>query len=1333
MVAISGVVGKISSSLAVRVLGSVLSEGPIDKKAERELSRAFERAVQTFFAEYGDHFGKPKDYFLARAENRDYVIQSLHFSAGDWDTDELNPEGYDGSPPATREALIFFLKALYEEVRKIPILDQIFAQKRHFLEEGHGLALTQEILAGQNQSNQRLVEIQTTLEKGVDHSTLDLVHDGVEGLRDEMKEIRALVRANSLPECRGLGSSSHCADRAPADTDTLMEAYHQQLDQYRDLLQAHQPTTALGLLEGFRANTWDKCSPAVRFRVLTNIGAAHLALGTRDEAARLFLEAEAFDPKAEKALCNAALAHLILGDPEKALQISREAAACHPDSGQAHSLVVAATAESGDDTDPLRLVPQDLQGRPEVAFHIAEFYRKRGNMICCRDWIRRAYDLDPTSCDIRNHLAQTLLEEVLEDQSVLYEKNLLPEQEALLLEARDLFSTLWEDLQKAEAPDLISSIGINLGATFGLLGDPNEARRILDETAARGAKDPLLFRQQAILAMERNEPSSAAQILQKLPEGSFPGQALFEADALVATGRYEEAQTRIESFLAGSESEEAVAVAKALRVQTLQRIEGPEACIASAEAASREHSGNVRLLVVLANAHQVNGEAAEALRCVDKARDLLQEGSPYFDRVVVAEGYFELGEYGQALPLYRDLATPPHNSKALQRLLICLVEEDMTREALSRIQSLPVEFLQNPFYSKISAHIHLRVGNEGEALRLLELYLDASPKDLRSRLNWLHLLAKKGQREKVVTFLKGVSHDPEADSEAQVALFQIAARHGLFERACGLAYRTVRDGRPAETTHMGYINLFLIQGNNWSPEFKTSLSPSCVCLDTAFTIEAQDGRTTTYIIEDTPGSNPFGESFPPSHQLAVRAMGLKVGEKFALIEDPFKTEMARITQIRHKYLHALENIRDGFEVRFPGQQSLFSLSLQKNQNGTLDLQPIIDSLGRRKQAALYLDALYRQHPIPIGVVAKRFGTHPVDLCLGMMNMPGHPVLCCEGTPEERDSTLRALAQSEAGFVVDPVTLYCLHALEIQGQVLAAAGRLGVTQSGLNLLLRLAEERRLFSGSGTLRAEGKAIHFAEHTEEGKRRSVQFVEGVIAWAEYNCDLLPAVGAADAEGRLREFDSLMDVAFVDTLLAASGSGRMILSDDLRLRAYGKGALGVEGAWTQILLNYGAEEGQIAEQDLREATTGLIRGNFSFLSINARYLEHLGEAFGWSIAPDLEKALARLGDRNVDPVTSHRVAVDFLLILWQRQLFHGKKEKITYAVLNQLFRHGGNKIPLGVNALAKFMVGAHCFGLLSESSLMRFQYSMAQWCIGHFIPIPPYLVRRELRGQHT
>jgi tetratricopeptide (TPR) repeat protein len=107
---------------------------------------------------------------------------------------------------------------------------------------------------------------------------------------------------------------------APALVDGLLQRDHVEAgeccaDRPRPRLDVRRVAEELAL----KGHVWDSASARVRFRIVTNIGAAHLELGEEELAAHAFLEAVNYDPDDRIGMANVALAHILRGELERAV------------------------------------------------------------------------------------------------------------------------------------------------------------------------------------------------------------------------------------------------------------------------------------------------------------------------------------------------------------------------------------------------------------------------------------------------------------------------------------------------------------------------------------------------------------------------------------------------------------------------------------------------------------------------------------------------------------------------------------------------------------------------------------------------------------------------------------------------------------------------------------------------------------------------------------------------------------------------------------------------------------------------------------------------------
>jgi hypothetical protein len=159
---------------------SVIGVAP--DEVERAVTAAYERAHQRFFDRYGDRFGTASESFLARQENVELALRATFRSAADLKREDLNAEGYGESPPATPEAVGFFVGALAEESAKERALDAIFADKAD-----------RELLAG---VDRRMRDVHAALLEQASGMAAGGAYDGV---RTPEEHVEESLRSTILP------------------------------------------------------------------------------------------------------------------------------------------------------------------------------------------------------------------------------------------------------------------------------------------------------------------------------------------------------------------------------------------------------------------------------------------------------------------------------------------------------------------------------------------------------------------------------------------------------------------------------------------------------------------------------------------------------------------------------------------------------------------------------------------------------------------------------------------------------------------------------------------------------------------------------------------------------------------------------------------------------------------------------------------------------------------------------------------------------------------------------------------------------------------------------
>ena len=98
-------------AIAEKFLDSALNEN--EKEDVNEVANAIDRAQSIFHKQLGDRYGSSGSTFIDRECNQEKLLLSTFPGGRRLSTSDLNPEGFDGSPEASKDAVSIFLKAFY--------------------------------------------------------------------------------------------------------------------------------------------------------------------------------------------------------------------------------------------------------------------------------------------------------------------------------------------------------------------------------------------------------------------------------------------------------------------------------------------------------------------------------------------------------------------------------------------------------------------------------------------------------------------------------------------------------------------------------------------------------------------------------------------------------------------------------------------------------------------------------------------------------------------------------------------------------------------------------------------------------------------------------------------------------------------------------------------------------------------------------------------------------------------------------------------------------------------------------------------------------------------
>jgi hypothetical protein len=638
-------------------------------------------------------------------------------------------------------------------------------------------------------------------------------------------------------------------------------------------------------------------------------------------------------------------------------------------------------------------------------------------------------------------------------------------------------------------------------------------------------------------------------------------------------------------------------------------------------------------------------------------------------RFLVCDALTAAGRHNDVVDLLQSVTSTRFDSPALRMLLAAAVNSDRRATLAKLLKDIPAEILKLLYYRRVGIALAFSTGDIRSAERQLREFLAIEPKNLAIHLELLNALFRQNKQSDLKADSALSSSDFNGSPENFIRFAQFKKDFADWKEAHDLAYRVLLANQGNESVNIGYMAIFLFERR----PTPIDLNPAIVAENMAIGVKREDGHISTYAIEPEPSLRPTTDYLAPNHAVARLLLGKSAGDS---VELPDHTE-ARIVWVKPKELHALHVILENFNNVFPDAEGFEKVRVDASSPGALE--PILERVRERHDVVSSIARKYDSGTLPLALMARLVGTDPVSAAVGIASS-GHALRVCEGTQYERDMSFQVIAQNDRkGCVVDAVTLHFIRRLGLERVVEAVCGPIGVVERSVS---RIQQSAAL------------AVQQADRT----------------WIAERAQLIPAEGGKDpspAWGRQR-FGS----SFFDEARAASGSGRLFLSEDLPMRMLAQTEYGVGGCWLQPVLMKAVETRHMTNDEYLGAIVALIDANEEFISVSSSLLAYsLKAANSHALPSSFRKLAGRLGGAKAD-LTSH-ISVAFELIhrTWRDEsLSPTLRQAIVGLLLENLVRDRNR------SEVTAIMGTFDDFAASVEKSENLRRY-LRDWLQGHFI----------------
>ena len=1087
---------------------------------------------------------------------------------------------------------------------------------------------------------------------------------------------------NQIGEINKTTQAVHDTLHRHLDTSTsaAIEKEHQSaINNAKDLLGKNRPQSAIDSLENLKQRIWTDTSSTVKFSILTNMAAALFALNKEEEAAMLVIEAFQYNSGDERALSNCALAYASLGETKDAEKYAKKALKKNPVNIHAYATLVEISTDEETLEDVIAKIPEYLWEKPQIAYVISNTAKQRGDLEEARKWRENAIASDHENIpDFKAALAAILIEQVIDDNLAVHTRQLDDSQQNQLKQAVELLTEAWDCVVNTELHAARTDWIINRSTAYYFLGEWKNAIKDLDAALEIEPAHSLLLKNRAILAFEQGEKESAIEFLEKIQSGPEASKApILIAIALVSSERCDEAIVTLNNFLQTNPSPELQEEVNRWLVHIYiddKRFEEAERISTAMRESSPE---NILALVEAARLSKATGKQAEALSHLKEAYDYAQNSEEFLEIAELADQLYIHELFKEASMLYEKIADTSLNSEWTQWLLKSYHNAGEIGKALELCQGLRAKYGLLENVSWIEYNIYEAIGDLKHAVAIGTEYLKAFPGDLNRQMDVAHLHYRLGNVEALEQLLEVPADLKNMSLESCLNLAYLHKIASKPKRALDIMYEARRIYYTNPDAHLKYFGLFLEVEKQLdelldSPQVQIG---TAVCLD-------RSGETNWYIIEKCDDANPMPNELDANDALVQQLLGKVVNDEIVLRETPFGTDIGKITDIQSKYTYAFQEICREFPDRFPKAQGLWAIKLDDSDeiDDSEKFQPIFDLTDKQYEASLQIEEVYKEKLPPIGALTDWTGGSVLSTWGFLMSKPDLGVRCSIRGSEERRQTLALLEDSHPKFVVDLISLMTIHSLEAVDTIVKAFGKLGIAQSTIDALQRIIFEREaMWSERESISIEKQGDGYVKHvtTPEEVRRDIEYLKDIIKWIRKNCEVQPVTAALRMNLlRKKEFDSVFQPSFIDTMLIASQSGHLLFSDDGPLRDYAKtnfssdaGAdFNIDGVWTQVVLEHCVNRNLLNRTEYNKMTIKLVCSNYYHTKFDAEVLMEAARQSDWQPSEPYNSLVQALGSQGVNLPSALDVAADFLFELWTQPLLLNQPKSLTLCLFEGL-----------------------------------------------------------------
>ncbi len=1088
-------------------------------------------------------------------------------------------------------------------------------------------------------------------------------------LQREVAEVKDIAAA-TLAGVRAV--SQRFSSLGPQETGrSLATEYKAQLEEIKRMLNVGKPHTAKRLATKLKGRAWRKLKALEKFRLTNQLAIAAWQLGREREAGRLLVRALRFNPDNDVALANCAAGLLLLDKRQRAALLAQRALKKNRRNCAAYGVLVRVTPGSRSTEELAQTVPKACRSKPPVALALAEAARRQGSIADAARWLRVAVANDKEGTpELKAALADTLLE--LASGAERLEASLVSGATTKnhFAEAKQLYEDACAKVRHTETYKRLAPWSANLANACWMTGDTERATSAVDEALAIEPGSADYIKVKAAVEQECGRTDEAIKLLGSIRQNpKTQDVALLLSLLLLDKHEYARARGVLDELITTGRTGVRVTAAKLIRARLLAETGDAVSAMAAVREVLDVESPSIHTLVLAARVADAVGKSSEGQGMLSSAVALVGNGVDARDVMGLADDLAKRKQYGEAALLFERLGAREPDSPLAVRLLQCYYNDGDLGKALVLCRNLDARHgLQRRVSAMVPAILE-EIGDFMGAAAGYARYLAHFPDDVEPRFHLAHVNLRLGRMAEVDAFLEKPPEGSGLTPAGANNLAVLYAERGKYRQAMDVMYELRRQHYDDHQAHLGLFGIWIrmtqAREDAWLGDSKVA------GLNTAVQVKEQDGSKRWYIIEDRADADLAKGELVPSHPTAQALLGKKPGDTVRLADDGVSSITVEVLEIKSKYAWAVADIGDTLPTLFPGKPGFWRFHVDTDgdrEELLASLRPVIEQIKGRQESAKQVEQLYRGGRLTIGAYALLLGQHPLDVWGHLTSAEGMWLRVLWGNPSPGVAVARSLLVRPRRLVVDAIALATIHSLNVGDLVVQSFGRLGITQSTIELLeAGLAENKaKARDGLKTMGAAGDTPVMSEIPAEAFARNVALLEKILAWCANNCDVVPVSGALQLRRESREqLGKMIGESFLDSALAAMGECGLLYSDDQGLRGLAEQEYHVQGLCTQQLLTACVQRAKITVDVYQDAIIKLMSMRYRHTWFDADILLTAAREANWRLEPPFSLVVSEAGDEHIDLPRLAVVVADFMFRLQKEDVVGAVKDTFVTDLL--------------------------------------------------------------------